>query len=107
MGTQRTDYLVWGVQLDQSNFVYEDFENEIDGSPDAEFDMIYDGMSGQYLIAGKILAASEPYEGLEFYDVDDALLNLDKDVISSKVMSKVHSGMIKSDFKTFLFTHWH
>ena len=59
MGVNRTDYLMLGVDMGAADFDRDSFEAECDGAPNRRFDIIYDGMSGQYCIAGKIIAKSD------------------------------------------------
>jgi hypothetical protein len=106
MGVDRTDYLVWGVKLDADKIESDDFEAEINGAPDRRFDVIYDGMNGEYAIAGKILARSDPYEGTEFTVVDDELSKLDKYAVLFAVCEAIPIAQMRK-FQTFLFSHFH
>lgn len=53
MGVYRTDYLMYGVKIDYALVKWDEHEALIEGRPDAPFDLIVDGMSGRYAVAGK------------------------------------------------------
>ena len=55
MSVKRTICIIYGADIGYSNELYENYELEIEGSPDRDFDILYDGMSGEYAIAGCIL----------------------------------------------------
>jgi hypothetical protein len=63
MGVDRTDYVIYGANVGASNVSWDDFEREMEGHPEAKFDIVYDGMSGNYAYAGKIIAVSDDHEG--------------------------------------------
>ena len=63
MSVDRTDYVIYGVDVGYDNVSWEKFEPELHGSPDARFDLIYDGMNGEYAYAGKIIAVADSYDG--------------------------------------------
>lgn len=106
MGVDRVDYLMWGVKIHPDTIEYDDFEEEIDGTPDARFDMVYDGMGGEYAVAGKIIEQSDPYEGIKFKEISSALVPSDPNGIIGSVTD---SGITcdPTDFKLYLFTHFH
>lgn len=106
MGVDRTDYLMWGAKIDPDAVRdnYEDFEAEIDGAPGRRFDLIYDGMSGKYAIAGTIVAKSDPYEGLEFQEVDPTGELIARPDFFFAVQEAFPGA---GTFKLYLFTHWH
>lgn len=66
MGVDYDYYMFVGVQVaDENSFDDRDwfgeFEDEINGTPDAKLDCIYDGMSGKYVLLGKIIARGNQY----------------------------------------------
>ena len=69
MGVDRTDYLMWGVRVDPDAVDFDKHEKEINGAPGRRFHLIYDGMSGKYAVAGKIVAQSDSYEGFAFTEI--------------------------------------
>lgn len=106
MGVDRIDYLFWGVKLSTDDIEYDDFEGEMDGAPERRFDIVYDGMCGEYAMAGKIVAESDPYEGTEFTEVDQALEQIDKAAVIDAVCKAIPAAK-PSAFATYLFTHFH
>jgi len=103
MGVYRTDYLMWGAKIDPKEVDYDAFEAEIDGDPERRFDMVYDVMSGQYAIVGKIIARSEQHEGLVFREITESDLALRPDVVD-----RVEASFPKAkDFALYLFSHYH
>ena len=106
MGVDRTDYLFWGVMIDPGKVDRDALEDEIDGAPGAKFDLVLDGMGGQYAVAGKIVAQSDPYEGIEFVDVGPRLDLLDKAGVFGAV-GKHFPDKSFSDFGLLLFSHFH
>lgn len=105
MGVDRTDYLMFGADMGADGFEYEKHEAEIEGSPGARFDIVYDGMCGKYCIAGKIIAKSEPYEGFEMAKVN--LLDIDLRDLSAKVSDAFGRPISPSNFSLILFSHFH
>ena len=105
MGVDRTDYLIWGAKVDvESAFALQDeLEAEIDGADGKRFDLILDGMSGQYAVAGKIIAKSDPYEGLDFITVDPAQIAWDTE-LAIRIRSVFPDA---EDFSLMLFSHFH
>ncbi len=105
MGVDRTDYLMWGVKVDvESAFsLEEELEAEIDGADGRRFDLIIDGMSGQYAVAGKIIAKSDPYDGLDFTVIEPAQIAWDTQ-LAIRVRSVFPDA---EDFSLMLFSHFH
>lgn len=109
MGVYRTDYLFWGVKLDPralGESVYDRFEKECDGAPGRRFDMVYDGMSGRYAVAGRHIAKSDPDEGLGFIEVGDEALGFDQDAVASSVREAIGEENCGSGFRLYLFSHY-
>jgi hypothetical protein len=106
MGVDRTDYLMWGVDVGAEGFDYDKHEAEICGEPGARFDIVYDGMSGEYCIAGKIIAVSDPYEGFEATKIDPSKLDVDRDALATVVSEAFGRTFAPSEFSLVLFTHF-
>lgn len=106
MGVDRTDYLMFGADIGPKAFEYDEFEAEMDGAPGRRFDMVYDGMSGKYAIAGKIIARSDPYEGFEMAQIDPDLLDVDASALAAVVSQAFNQQLSAKDFKLILFTHF-
>lgn len=106
MGVNRTDYLMFGADLGAKAFDWDKHEAEIEGRPDARFDIICDGMSGKYCIAGKIIAKSDPYEGFEMVKVDPKKVDFDPVALAEKVSEAFDRSLVVSDFSLILFSHF-
>ena len=106
MGVDRTDYLMFGVKVDPDRVSerYEELEPMMDGAPGAAFDLVYDGMSGKYAVAGKIIAKSDEYDGLEFTEITDAMLPSDPDKLRADIAATF--GEPADKLRLFLFSHY-
>lgn len=107
MGVDRTDYLMFGVDLGGGAFDWDKHVNEIEGNSNARFDLINDDMSGQYCIAGKIVAVSDPYEGFSKSIIEPDQLGVDIGALAAKVSEAFDRHIPPDDFKLLLFSHFH
>lgn len=105
MGVDRTDYLMFGADIGVVDFDSDKFEAEIDGAPGRRFDVVYDGMSGAYCLAGAIIAKSHPYEGFEMAKIEK--LEFDRDGLAKAVSEALGRPVLPSDFSLILFSHFH
>lgn len=106
MGVDRTDYLMFGAEVGAKGFDYDKFEAEVCGAPARRFDIVYDGMSGNYCIAGKIIAKSDPYEGLDMVRIDPAKLDVDRPALAAIVSEAFGKPVSADDFSLILFSHF-
>jgi hypothetical protein len=106
MGVDRTDYLMFGADVGTKDFDYDKFEPEVCGMPGKRFDIVYDGMSGKYCLAGKIIAKSDPYEGLDMVSIDSAKLDVDRPALAATVSEAFGKPVSVDDFKLILFSHF-
>jgi hypothetical protein len=106
MGVSRTDYLMLAVDIDPELFEWDKHEDELSGTPDARFNIVYDGMSGKYCLAGKIVASSDPYEGFEKSVVDTSALDINRADLASDVSEAFGRVYNPDDFKLVLFSHF-
>jgi hypothetical protein len=106
MGVDRTDYLMFGTDVGYESCDYDKFEAEICGEPNRRFDVVYDGMSGQYAIAGKIIATSDPYEGFEMAKIDPKKMDFDADHLAETVSEAFDRKLSANDFHLILFSHF-
>ena len=106
MGVDRTDYLMLAIDVGADNFDWEKHEAEIEGRPDARFDIVYDGMSGNYCLAGKIIAKSDPYDGLERTVIDPQQIDVDRSSLAAKVGEAFAKPITADDFRLILFSHF-
>ncbi|MGW1422674.1 hypothetical protein ACWAT4_21470 [Bradyrhizobium manausense] len=108
MGVDRTDYLMLGADMGGKAFDWDKHQAEIEGAPDARFDLVYDGMCGKYCIAGKIIARSDPYEGFELAKVDPLRLHVDRAALAATVAEAFgRDDITPDDFSLILFSHFH
>jgi hypothetical protein len=105
MGVDRTDFLMFGADVG-GKIDYDKHEAEIEGAPNRLFDAVYDGMSGKYCIAGKIIARSDPYDGLEMVKIDPAKLDVDRDALAATVSEAFGRKLSADDFSLILFSHF-
>lgn len=107
MGVDRSDYLMWGVDVGPNAFDWDKHEAEMEGRTGAKFSIIYDGMSGMYCIAGKMLASSDEYEGFGMVKITPDVLDFDKKSVVDAVIEKFPNlGIDEDDFSLMLFTHF-
>jgi hypothetical protein len=106
MGVDRTDYLMFGADMGAKAFDWDKHEAEATGGQDRRFDIVYDGMSGKYCIAGKIIAKSDEYEGLEMTTIDASTLDVDRATLAEKVSEAFGKSVAADDFKMILFSHF-
>jgi len=103
MGVDRTDYLFYGIDVGYDAVDYDRDEDVISGTPEAPFDMVYDGMCGKYALAGKIIARSDPYDGLPFKEITPDMLP-----VPEELMRKISERFGESGQKPrlMLFSHF-
>ncbi len=104
MGVDRTDYLMWGARVPVADVrrQYAALEPEMCGGKDRRFDLVYDGMSGEYAIAGRIVCASDAHDGIKFREITGADLAADPDVIVAVHAVFPHAG----PFALLMFSHY-
>lgn len=106
MGVERTDYLMWATDVGAKAFNWDKHEAEGEGRPDRRFDIVYDGMSGQYCMAGKIIAQSDAYEGFTLHRIDPAAIEIDKMDLAAKVSAAFEKMVDPAEFSLVLFSHF-
>lgn len=106
MGVDRTDYLMFATDLGAEAFDWDKHEAEIEGRPDARFNIVYDGMCGKYCLAGKIIAKGDPYDGFEMAKIDPGKLDVDSAALASAVSVAFERELLPSDFSLILFSHF-
>lgn len=107
MGVDREDYLMFGVDIGYQDDYWDKFEAEIDGANGRRFDLVYDSMSGNYAIAGKIIAKSDGYDGFEMSKIDPANLNVDKVALAETISTAIGRKLAADEFALILFSHFH
>jgi len=107
MGVEREDYLMYGVDLGYEAFDWDKHEAERDGAPNRRFDIVADGMSGKYCIAGKIIAKSDGYDGIGMNTIDPDHLGVDRAALARVVSEAFGKPVDTDDLKLILFSHFH
>jgi len=105
MGVDRTDYLMFGADMG-AKIDYDKHAAEIEGAPNRRFDIVYDGMSCKYCIAGKIIAKSDPYDGIEMVKIDPLKLDVDRAALAASVSDAFGRELSADDFSLILFSHF-
>lgn len=106
MGVDRTDYLMIGAEVGTGSFDWDKHQAEREGAPGARFDLVYDGMCGEYCIAGKIIARSCPFESTEAVKIDPETLNVDREALAKTVSDAFGIDLSEDDFSLILFSHF-
>lgn len=106
MGVDRTDYLMFATELGPDEFDIDKHQAEIEGAPGAKFDIVYDGMCGEYCLAGKIIAKSDPYEGFEKAKIHVGAV-MEANELAAAVSESFGREVKPSDFSLILFSHFH
>jgi hypothetical protein len=106
MGVDRTDYLMFAAEMGAKEFDFDKHQAEIEGAPGAKFDIVYDGMCGEYCLAGKIIAKSDPYEGFEKATVHVGAV-LEANELAQAVSASFGRELRPEDFSLILFSHFH
>ena len=105
MGTHRTDYLMWGTDIGATDFDRDKYEAECDGAPHRRFDMVYDGMCGQYCIAGKIIARSDgPFKMVKIGP--ENLAGINPTLVAAIISEALGRKILANEFSLILFTHF-
>lgn len=106
MGVDRTDYLMWAVDVGADAFDWDKHEAEQSGALNRRFDIVYDGMSGKYCYAGHVVARSGPYEGFEPITIDLDEMKGDMDALANGLNEAFGRDDIREeDIKLILFSH--
>ena len=105
MGIDRTDYLMWAVDVGADAFDWDKHEAILDsGEP---FQIVYDGMSGKYCMVGHVIAKADPYEGLDRTEIDPREIGKDHAELAAQIAKAFDRPDITTDsFKLILFSHF-
>ena len=105
MGVNIAHYVVAGVKLPYKKYEYEQLEkfmvNYWEPKKALGFGVVYDGMSGDYIIAGHILAATG-YDR-DFFADDPVTLKFEEEKIKLDLKEKI--GVEAKEIKLFAVTH--
>lgn len=95
---------MFGTKLDYDTVDYDKHLALIEGQPGAPFDLIVDGMSGQYAVAGKIIAQSDKYDGMVFTEITDEMLPKDVPALQAEIETAFGAPVDK--LRLYLFSHY-
>lgn len=112
MSTNKTDYIILGIKMEYSEYnsrfnpdddwcIHEEYFN----SKINDLIVVKDGMSGKYVVIGKLIDKSEEYEGL-------SMNTINKDIFKDKKLIKNMQnifGFEESEIKLniLVFSHYH
>lgn len=105
MGVNIAHYVVAGVKLPYEKYEYEQLEKFMvsywEPKKALKFGVLYDGMSGDYIIAGQILAATG--NDRDFFEDGPVTLKFDAEKIKKDLKEKI--GVEAKEIKLFAVTH--
>lgn len=115
MSIDRKDYIVYGYKLPYElinengkiDFWDDKYQPMIEGHEGEEFTIIFDRMSGEYVVFGLFIACSDEYDGWDFFKLDT------KDLDGEKVKNKFHEvfgqleGVTITEPELFIFTNFY
>lgn len=103
MGVYRDDYLMLGAKIDYDRVNYEDHEAEMYGGDERRFDIVADGMSGQYAFAGRVLCKTGQFDEAPIREITADDLELDPELLEK--VQAVFPEVEK--LSLFMFQHYH
>lgn len=103
MSVYRTDFIVYGFQMPYKEDYFEDeFLPYIEGHEELEYQLIVDGMCGEYVVFGKVLGTDNDNSGWEFTEIKT--YNIDPEALKKKYQELF--GDIPEEPKLFIFSHF-
>ena len=103
MGVYRDDYLMLGAKVDPEQINWDDYEAEMTGEESRRFDIVYDGMSGQYAFAGIVLCKTGQFDDAPIREITVEDLETDPDLLDK--VQAVFPEVEK--LSLFMFQHYH
>lgn len=107
MGVDREDYVIIGTKLDykaeckiHGDNLYDHYCERTAPKP---LSVILDGMCGEYIVVGKIIAKASEYEGFKF----TPLLNQVSPPVYDEVREALKEFGIVATPEIFIFSHFH
>lgn len=98
MSTSQRHIVMIGIKIDEETYdKYEELEN-------SKLVDIYDAMSGEYIVIGKIINDGNYYDGLKFDSIN--LLDLMETFGEVECLLRDELG-IEQEPRLFSFTHWY
>ena len=103
MGVYRDDYLMLGARIDFDRISWDYHEAEIDLADGRRFDIVRDGMSGEYAFAGKILCKTGQFDDAPIKEITAQDLEPDPSLLAK--VQEVFPEVEK--LSLFMFQHYH
>ena len=110
MSVSINTYVIFGIKLDNSDCEKyevdmwdEKFEDYMMGDPNLGYEIISDGMCGEYIVFGKVLATMSEGSEIDFVELD--IPNLDWSDLCLK-FKKIFGFDIPKNPTTFIFNHY-
>ncbi len=121
MGVDRTDYIIYGFNIppavakENGVDIWDDkYLPFMEGRPGIFEAIVYDGMSGEYLVFGKVIHKSEDYEGIPLKTVSykDFFDDSEKDAITQKFIELFGQNIYDNEIEdeepqVIIFSHFH
>lgn len=113
MSVDRKDYIVYGWKLDsikdsdgeEIDCYDEKYEQYSCGVEGEEFTLVEDGMSGEYIVFGKLISSkNEDSCGWEFVELK--FDNLDAEKVKDK-FKELFGNLPSQEPRLFIFSHFH
>ncbi len=113
MSVSRTDYVMLGIKYNNSEQFWKSVKQHDFMDKDEFFDDCYDdrfegitivedGMNGEYVVVGKVLAQGEDGEGIQ---MTPCLKMRSDEYVLQKALDKAFG--ISGNIQIWAFTHWH
>jgi len=96
MSTAQRHIVMIGAQIDEDTF------DKYEKVKDSKFDLIYDGMNGEYIVIGRIINDGNYYDGLKFDSIN--LFNLMETFGEVECLLRDELS-IEQEVRLFSFTH--
>lgn len=120
MGVDRTDYIVFGFKMNPALFKSKKidiWDNKylpfMEGHPGITDTIVYDGMSGEYLVFGKLINRAEEHEGVnfttisykDFFDDEETKRVTEKfiELFGKEILDELDDD----EPQMFVFSHYH
>lgn len=119
MGVDRTDYIIYGYKMPADYLkkkgidMWDDkFLRYIEGWKGENYSLIYDGMSGEYLVFGLRISMANEQEGFEFVELPatgwaDKFLEVKGKTAEVFGFNDTHFAELGGGPKVLIFSHWH
>lgn len=113
MSVQVATWLILGIKIPYQDYDYPEFEkyDKLDillsnsYPKKRKWGLLWDGMNGKYILAGKVLAAGDSMDGIELTEINQPSIIEYKEVINWLKEYDIDSEQ-KLPIKLYLVTHY-